>query len=354
MEAAHTHEKRVAVHAYGLQAIRNAVDAGVDTVERGCYLDEAVARRKAEQGTSLVTTPGILKAILKRGNSYCRVFCSKTIHSCPRLIEMKVGIVGCGTIGSEIAAAISGNTIPGYSLAGLFDIDEKRVARLRARLPTTAVFIELGDLIEASDLIFEATHKSFMPVVVEKALSAGKIVVAMSVGGIADRPDLIQFAEKTRGQIYLPSGAICGIDGILAAREAGLSSVQITSTKHPKSFVGIPYLSRNNISIEALSSPKIIFEGTAAEAIEEFPANVNVSITLGLAGLGIRKTRVRIVADPTCEKTRHEIIAEGNFGRIRTVTEGVVAPNNPRTGYLAIVSAKATLRRIGSSVRVGT
>jgi len=267
---------------------------------------------------------------------------------------MKVGIVGCGTIGSEIAVAISSNTIPGCSLAGLYDIDEKRVAKLQPLLQKTAAFIELDDLIEISDIVFEATRKSFMPVVVEKALSAGKNVVAMSVGGIADRPDLIQFAEKTKGQIYFPSGAICGIDGILAAREAGLSNVQITSIKHPNSFVGLPYLSRNNISIEALSSPTIIFEGTAAEAIEEFPANVNVSITLGLAGLGIKGTQVRIVADPTCEKTRHEIVAEGNFGKIRTVTEGMVSPNNPRTSYLAILSAKATLRRISSSVRVGT
>lgn len=67
---AHLHDKRVAVHAYGLQGIRNAVEAGVDTVEHGCYLDPAIARQMADQGTSLVTTLGILKAILRRGKSY--------------------------------------------------------------------------------------------------------------------------------------------------------------------------------------------------------------------------------------------------------------------------------------------
>jgi imidazolonepropionase-like amidohydrolase len=67
---AHLHDKRVAVHAYGLQGIRNAVKAGVDTVEHGCYLDPAIARQMADQGTSLVTTLGILKAILRRGKSY--------------------------------------------------------------------------------------------------------------------------------------------------------------------------------------------------------------------------------------------------------------------------------------------
>jgi imidazolonepropionase-like amidohydrolase len=70
VEEAHAHEKRVAVHAYGLQGIRNAVAAGVDTVEHGCYLDEALAEHMANRGTSLVTTLGILKAILRRGKTY--------------------------------------------------------------------------------------------------------------------------------------------------------------------------------------------------------------------------------------------------------------------------------------------
>ena len=222
---------------------------------------------------------------------------------------MKIGIVGCGTIGSEITVAVSEKVIPGYSLAGLYDVDEKRVLQLISRLGTTVEFIELDDLIEASDLVFEATQKSFMPVVVEKVLSAGKKVLAMSVGGIADRPDLLDFTEKQGGHLYFPSGAICGIDGILAAREAGLNHIEITSTKHPKSLIGSPYLTRNNIAIEDLSAPKIIFEGTADEAINEFPANVNVSITLSLAGLGVKQTKVRIVADPNCQKTRHEIVA---------------------------------------------
>ena len=267
---------------------------------------------------------------------------------------MKIGIVGCGAIGSAIAVAISEKAIPGYFLAGLYDADKICVTKLLSNLETEAGFMELEDLINASDLIFEATHKSFMPIVVEKVLAVGKKVLAMSVGGIADRPDLLDLADKQGGHIYFPSGAICGIDGILAAREAGISHIQITSTKHPKSLVGSPYLVRNNISIEDLSAPKVIFEGTAAEAIEAFPANVNVSITLGLAGIGPKRTKVCIVADPDCQKTRHEVVAEGNFGRIQTVTEGVVSPNNPRTGYLAILSAKATLRKMHQRIHVGT
>jgi len=156
------------------------------------------------------------------------------------------------------------------------------------------------------------------------------------------------------GTLYFPSGAICGIDGVLAVREAGINRVQITSTKHPRSLKGSPYLISNNISLENLSGPKTIFKGSAREAIEGFPANFNVSITLSTAGLGIQRTEVCIIADPDCKRTRHEIFAEGDFGSIRATTEGVVAPNNQRTGYFAILSAMATLRKINSRIHIGT
>ena len=267
---------------------------------------------------------------------------------------MKVGIVGCGTIGSEIAVAISKGEIPGYSLAGLYDNNENQIAKLLPLIKKTEVFKNLIELINKSDLVFEATQKSFMPLVVEKALLAKKKVLAMSVGGIVERPDLLSLAERQQAHLFFPSGAMCGIDGILAGNESNLNKIQITSTKHPRSLMNAPYVIKNKISLENLDKPKIIFEGTAAEAINEFPANVNVSITLSLASLGIERTIVRIIADPNCQKTRQEIFAEGDFGSIMTVTEGVASPSNPSTGYLAILSAKATLRRINSMVHVGT
>lgn len=267
---------------------------------------------------------------------------------------MKIGIVGCGTIGSEIAIAVSRDQIDGYVLAGLCDVDESRVKQLQSKLDTTATILEFDELLAASDIVFEATNKAAMPLVAGKAVTAGKTVVAMSVGGVANAPELLEIGEETGGRLIFPSGAICGVDGVLAAREAGLTRVQITSTKHPKSLSGAPYLEKHNISLEGFSEARTIFEGSARDAIDAFPANVNVSIILSAAGLGIDRTEVRIVADPKCKMTKHEVFAEGDFGSIRTITEGRVAPNNPRTGYLAILSAKAALRKISSGVRVGT
>lgn len=267
---------------------------------------------------------------------------------------MKVGIAGCGTIGSEIAIAISNNKINGFMLAGLYDINAEQACKLLARLRKPVAIMDLDELIAASDLIFEATNKSSMPSIAARAIDARKEILAMSVGGLVDQPDLLKMAQDKGVNFYFPSGAICGIDGILAAREAGLDRVQITTTKHPRSLKGSPYVIKQNIDLDALTEPKVLFEGPAREAIDGFPANVNVSITLSFAGVGVDRTTVRIIADPGCRKTKHEIVAEGPFGTIQTVTEGVTAPDNPRTSYFAILSAMAALRRIGNRARIGT
>jgi imidazolonepropionase-like amidohydrolase len=62
VETAHTLGRRVAAHAHGIEGIRRAVEAGVDTIEHGTHLheDRAVARAMAERGVFLVPT---LKAL---------------------------------------------------------------------------------------------------------------------------------------------------------------------------------------------------------------------------------------------------------------------------------------------------
>jgi len=58
VETAHGLGRRVAAHAHGIEGIRNAVAAGVDTIEHGTYLhqDPSVAAQMAERGIALVPT----------------------------------------------------------------------------------------------------------------------------------------------------------------------------------------------------------------------------------------------------------------------------------------------------------
>jgi len=80
---------------------------------------------------------------------------------------------------------------------------------------------------------------------------------------------------------------------------------------------------------------------------------VNVSAALSLAGIGVDKTRVRLIADPTISRNIHEIEVEGDFGVIRTVTENAPS-DNPKTSRLAALSAIALLKELVGGLRIGT
>ncbi|MBN1353943.1 MAG: DUF108 domain-containing protein, partial [Candidatus Omnitrophica bacterium] len=84
------------------------------------------------------------------------------------------------------------------------------------------------------------------------------------------------------------------------------------------------------------------------------PKNVNVSSILSLAGLGAESTTVRIVASPGCKSNIHEVEIVADSGRITTRTENVPFPANPRTSWLAILSAIAALKNAVESVKLGT
>ncbi|MGH9556981.1 MAG: metal-dependent hydrolase family protein, partial [Terriglobales bacterium] len=56
VQEAHRHGRKVAAHAQGPEAIRRAVEAGVDSIEHGGLIDEASAQRMKEKGVFLVPT----------------------------------------------------------------------------------------------------------------------------------------------------------------------------------------------------------------------------------------------------------------------------------------------------------
>lgn len=164
----------------------------------------------------------------------------------------------------------------------------------------------------------------------------------------------MQLAREKNCRIYLPSGALTGLDGVKSAAVGRIDSVTLTTRKPPAGLSGAPYLAREGIDLSSLREEKVIFEGSAEEAVEGFPRNINVAATLSLAGIGVAKTRVRIIADPKISRNIHEIEVEGEFGRLISRTENLPSPSNPKTSLLAIFSAIATLKSLASPVRIGT
>jgi aspartate dehydrogenase len=261
---------------------------------------------------------------------------------------VKVGIVGCGFIGSELCRAVSSGNVSA-EIGALNDIDGQRAEKVRAEYGLKAAVVSFEELVGLSEVIAECATADCVPKIVEAAISEGKVALIMSVGGLMPRPDLFEQARKTGTRIVIPSGAIAGADAIEAAAEDTLDEVVLTTTKPPAGLRGAPYVLDKGIDLDGIEGRTVIFEGTALEAVRAFPRNVNVAATLSLAGIGPERTRVRVVVDPEASANTHEVTASGAFGKLVTRAENVPSEVNPKTSRLAALSAVAALRKAVSS-----
>jgi aspartate dehydrogenase len=271
----------------------------------------------------------------------------------------KVGLLGCGTIGSQLALAVDSNKVANASLAALFDISESNIQNLKGKLHTNPqAYSDFEEFLSSNaDIVVEAASQNAVRALGKAILEAGKDLMVMSVGALADSAflaELLQVAMKRGSRIYVPTGAIAGIDAIRSARHL-LESVTLTTTKSPKALAGAPFFETSKIKLDDIAKSTVIYEGTAANAVTAFPANVNVAAVLSLAGIGVDKTNVRIVADPQATTNQHEIIAKGSFGEIRITVNNVPSPGNPKTSFLAVLSAIECLRSIcDDGMRIGS
>jgi imidazolonepropionase-like amidohydrolase len=69
IEEAHKAGRRAAAHAIGTQAIKNALAAGIDTVEHGSYLDDEAIALLCERGATLVSTLSAYHQVVAHGRA---------------------------------------------------------------------------------------------------------------------------------------------------------------------------------------------------------------------------------------------------------------------------------------------
>ncbi|MFH1479313.1 MAG: aspartate dehydrogenase [Candidatus Omnitrophota bacterium] len=258
----------------------------------------------------------------------------------------KIGIVGCGVIGSSIALFINKDLRRKAKIIALSDIDPKIASSLSKKLKPPAAIYNVDTLIKKSELVIEAANPGVASQVLKKTMSLKKDVLIMSTGGLLKHTKLIEKAKKIGINVYIPSGAICGLDGLRAASIGKIKSVSLVTRKPPKGLKGAEYLRKKGIDIDRLKKELVIFSGSAEEAIRHFPKNINVSATLSIMGIGPKKTKVKIVTSPLYTRNTHEIEVEGEFGRFFTRCENLPSKANPKTSQLAIFSALSKLKEV--------
>ncbi len=270
---------------------------------------------------------------------------------------LRIGIIGCGAIGNSLASKISIKYRNNAKVTALYDIDYSKAKVLSDLLPGNKALAvrNIIALIKRSDLVIESASAGVSFEVAKKSISLSRDVLIMSVGGIVNNiSSLSRLAKKKKCHIYIPSGAIAGIDALKASAMSGIKSVMLTTYKNPLSFKGVFYVKSKFANLDKIKKDTVLFSGSAKEAVKLFPQNINVAAVLSIAGIGPRNTKIKIVASPKIKNNVHKIEIVSEAGKVIALTENVLHPNNPKTSYLAVLSAEAALKQIFEPVKIGT
>jgi len=269
---------------------------------------------------------------------------------------MRVAVLGGGTIARlmlEHRAELPG--IEFVALAGRSAASRGKA--LAAQFGVAYVVGREALLAQRPDAVVEAASHEAVREHLVPLLDAGVGVIVLSAGALADdalRQAAERAAERSGALFYVPSGGIGGLDALRTACLAGVDEVSIQVAKPPAAWRGIAFVERLGIDLQKLRESTTLFEGPAREGVPHFPQNVNIAAVLALAGVGMDRTRLKVVADPALSLNTHTIRVSGKSGRFTVVLENVPSPDNPKTSWLACYSALSALRTLGSRVRYGS
>ena len=204
-----------------------------------------------------------------------------------------------------------------YAIAGFGRIGRRLAARLPgvvavlARSPAVAgvpVYTDLDDLLRHRPrVVVECASREVLAAIGPAVLAAGCDLVPLSLTALADpevEQRLLSAARRGPGRIEIAPGAIGTLDLLATAREDGLHRVVYRQLKSPsmwKLVGGTPP------GLEAIRERTVILRGTVRELARRFPDNLNTSVGVALAGLGLDRTEAELIADPVLSETAHEL-----------------------------------------------
>lgn len=252
-----------------------------------------------------------------------------------------VGIVGCGAIARTITDFALKENLDVH-IKFFYDQNMERAEDLASHAGGVAVQ-NVEDMLNYVDLIVEAASPGAVVEIVPKVLESKSDVIIMSLGALMDQDfkhHLEDLALKNDSRIYMPSGAIAGLDGVKSASIGEIREVSLVTRKPPRSL-GI-----------STDTEKVLYDGKASGAVRNFPANINVAAALSIA-CGM-EADVKIVADPKIDSNCHEIHVVGDFGEITTTTQNMSCKTNPKTSLLAAYSVIKLLKTLNEHSRIGT
>jgi aspartate dehydrogenase len=266
--------------------------------------------------------------------------------------KLRIALAGLGAVGMKLAKSLD-DGIEGLELTAVSarDIDAARERLADLRIMPAVLPIDM--LEPHADVVVECAPAALLRDIARPFLENGKTVVILSAGALLTNMDLVDLAQENGGRIVVPTGALLGLDAVAAAAQGEIHSVTMVTRKPVRGLLGAPFLEQNGISIEDIREPLRIFRGSPREAAVGFPANLNVAVALGLAGIGVDRTILEIWADPALDRNTHTIEVDADSASFKMSIANIPS-ENPKTGRITALSVVACLRKMVAPLSVGT
>ncbi|MBU8875818.1 aspartate dehydrogenase [Reyranella sp. MMS21-HV4-11] len=263
--------------------------------------------------------------------------------------RLKIALIGYGAI-SQMLFDVFREKKPPIDIVGVL-VRKGRVADTQKKVgKKVAVVDTLKALLKLNpDVVVEAASQQAVREWGETILKKGFDFMVIATGAYGD-PVLwkkhLKAAEKGGSRLRLPSGAIAGLDGLLAMRLGKLEKVKYISIKPPHAWTGTP--AETEFDLPSIKEPTVIFRGKPADAGRLYPKNANLAVTVALCGAGLDNTEIELVADPTLppgtNASKLEVVADS--GELKLERLGRAMPDNPKTGVLTALTMADDLLKI--------
>ena len=263
--------------------------------------------------------------------------------------RLKIALIGYGAI-SQMLFDVFKEKKPPIDIVGVLVRRGRGKATQKAVGKKVAVVEDLKSLLKLKpDVVVEAASQQAVRDWGETILEKGVDLMVIATGAYGD-PKLWKrhrdAAARSGARLRLPSGAIAGLDGLLAMRLGKLERVKYTSIKPPHAWTGTP--AETDFDLPSIKEPTVIFQGTPADAGRLYPKNANLAVTVALCGAGLERTDIELVADPTLppgtNASRLEVISDS--GELRLERLGKSMPDNPKTGVLTALTMADDLMKM--------
>lgn len=262
------------------------------------------------------------------------------------MIYVRIGILGCGNIGSFLLEKINKEKHASGKIVAVYSRSKEKTNKIATNYNSKA-YDTLEEFLAADlDLVVEVATIELIQEVALKVIEKSIPLIVSSIGVFSDElflQEMKKACETYNTQIFIPSGAVGSLDALKSAKALNnLEKVKLTTRKPADSLQ----------AAKKLTEEKVVFSGKAKQAIERFPRNMNVAIAISLAGIGSENTEVELIADPKVSKNIHNIEAKGDFGELSFTVINEAMPDNPKTSYLAALSVLSSIKDYSNRLQI--